>query len=78
MTATDPRPAPAAKLAARLALAAEAYAQDMGAAPPPEERRACEGRGQAGAGATVGGHALRSRRRQMREAGRQAGEVVKE
>ena len=45
MTATDPRPELAAMLAARLAPAAEAlamaYAEDMGAAPPPEDRRAC-------------------------------------
>ncbi len=51
MTATDPRPAPAAKPAARLAPAAaapaEACAQDMNAAPPPGDP-ACEARGQAG------------------------------
>ena len=44
MTATDPRPALAAMLAEKLAPAAaalaEAYAQDMGAAPPPEDDRA--------------------------------------
>ena len=52
MTATDPRPELAAMLAARLAPAAEAlalaYVEDMDAGPPPEDRRACEGRGQAG------------------------------
>ena len=52
MTATDPRPALAAKPAARLAPAAEALAlaweEDMDAGPPPEDHRACEGRGQAG------------------------------
>ena len=82
MTVNDPRPELAAMLAARLAPAAEAlalaYAEDMNAGPSPEDRRACEGRGQAGAGATVGGQALRSHRRQKREAGRQAGEAVKE
>ena len=52
MTATDPRPELAAMLAARLAPVAEAlalaYAQDMNAGPPPEDHRACKGRGQAG------------------------------
>ena len=45
MTVNDPRPALAAMLAARLAPAAEAlalaYAEDMNAGPPPEDRRAC-------------------------------------
>ena len=44
MTATDPRPALAAALAARLAPAAEAlaaaYAEDMDAGPPPPDDRA--------------------------------------
>ena len=44
MTATDPRPALAAMLAEKLAPAAralaEAYAEDMGAGPPPEDDRA--------------------------------------
>ncbi len=45
MTAPDPRPALAAMLAEKLAPAAaalaEAYAQDMSAAPLPEDDRAC-------------------------------------
>ena len=45
MTVNDPRPELAAMLAARLAPAAaalaEAYVEDMDAAPPPEDRRAC-------------------------------------
>ena len=45
MTVTDPRPGLAAMLAERLAPAAtalaEAYAEDMRAAPPPEDDRAC-------------------------------------
>ena len=52
MTATDPRPALAAMLAARLAPAAaalaEAYLEDMGAGPPPEDRRADADRHRAG------------------------------
>ena len=44
MTATDPRPGLAAKLAARLAPAAEAlaatYEEDMSAGPPPQDDRA--------------------------------------
>ena len=52
MTATDPRPELAAMLAARLAPAAEAlalaYAEDMDAAPPPEDRRACADHHRAG------------------------------
>ena len=43
MTATDPRPALAAKLAAGLAPAAEAlalaYAEDISAGPPPPDDR---------------------------------------
>ncbi len=45
MTATDPRPGLAAMLAERLAPAAtalaEAYAEDMRVAPPPEDDHAC-------------------------------------
>ncbi len=45
MTATDPRPALAAMLAARLAPAAEAlaaaYAEDLNPEPPPPDDRAC-------------------------------------
>ncbi len=52
MTATDPRPALAAMLAEKLAPAAaalaEAYAQDMNAAPPPEDDRALADRHRAG------------------------------
>ena len=52
MTVNDPRPELAAMLAARLAPAAaalaEAYAEDMDAAPPPEDRRACADHHRAG------------------------------
>ncbi len=52
MTATDPRPQLAATLAARLAPAAEAlalaYAEDIGAGPPPEDDRALAERHRAG------------------------------
>ena len=52
MTATDPRPELAAMLAERLAPAAralaEAYAEDICAAPPPEDDRACAERHRAG------------------------------
>ena len=52
MTVNDPRPELAAMLAARLAPAAtalaEAYVEDMGAAPPPEDRRACADHHRAG------------------------------
>ncbi|MCY3755387.1 MAG: hypothetical protein OXG99_15035, partial [Alphaproteobacteria bacterium] len=52
MTATDPRPQLAAKLAAGLAPAAEAlalaYAEDMGAGPPPPDDRALAERHRAG------------------------------
>ncbi len=52
MTATDPRPQLAAMPAARLAPAAEALAEacaeDMGAAPPPADRRADADRRRAG------------------------------
>ena len=52
MTATDPRPELAAKLAAGLAPAAEAlaaaYAEDMSAGPPPEDDRALAERHRAG------------------------------
>ena len=52
MTATDPRPALAAMLAARLAPAAtalaEAYVEDINAGPPPEDRRADADRHRAG------------------------------
>ncbi len=52
MTAIDPRPELAAMLAEKLAPAAaalaEAYAQDMGAAPPPEDDRALADRHRAG------------------------------
>ena len=49
MTVTDAHPAPAAEALA------EVYVQDMNTGPSPEDDRACEGRGLAGAGATVGG-----------------------
>ena len=52
MTATDPRPELAAKLAAGLAPAAEAlalaYAEDMSAGPPPPDDRALAERHRAG------------------------------
>ncbi len=52
MTVNEPRPELAAMPAARLAPAAtalaEAYAQDMDAAPPPQDRRACADHHRAG------------------------------